>query len=360
MHIAVIGLPQSGKTMLTTAMTRGRSETSGRRGRVEIRSATVDVPDPRVDVLTDLFHPARTVYAQVRLDDIAGISRGASAQSGFDVAVLDAMSRADALMLVVRAFRDETVPHPEVTIDPERDAETISVELIMSDLTIVEHRIERIEEQMPKTRADARDRLAVELELMRRLADGLGRGTPVRAIELSADEEVFLRSFQFLSAKPVIVVVNLDEDASVDEAEALPGLLAVGPVVGIRAAVEREIAELPEEEQAEFLQSYGITEPGLNRLLRESYRLLGLDSFFTVGEDEVRAWTLHRGGTAVEAAGTIHTDLARGFIRAEVISYDEMVDAQTMAEARKRGKLRLEGRDYIVQDGDILNIRFNV
>ncbi|NLT73324.1 MAG: redox-regulated ATPase YchF [Chloroflexi bacterium] len=361
MQIALIGLPQSGKSTLSTAMTQGRGEASGsRRGRVEIRSAVVDVPDARVDRLTEMFHPRRTVYAQVRVDDVTGVSRGSAGQSGFDPQVLDALSRSDALMMVVRAFEDDAVPHPEVTVDPVRDVEIIMLELIMSDLTIVEHRVERIEAQIPKTRADARDKLEQELALMRRLAEALSRGEPVRRVPLAADEEVFLRSFQFLTAKPAMIVLNMGEDAEAYERSQYPGLPEDEPVLGIRGALEMEIAELPEDERALFLESYGIEEPGLNVLLRECYALLGLMSFFTVGEDEVRAWTVRRGAVAVEAAGAIHTDLARGFIRAEVIGYDDMLACGTMAEARKRGRLRLEGKDYVVQNGDILNIRFNV
>ncbi|MFO7697619.1 MAG: redox-regulated ATPase YchF [Anaerolineae bacterium] len=361
MQIALIGLPQSGKTTLATAVSHGHSETSGgRRGRVEVKSAMVDVPDGRVDRLTGMFHPRRTVYAQVRIDDITGVSRGSAQQSGFDAQVLDALSRADALMLVVRAFEDDSVPHPEITIDPVRDIEIINLELIMSDLTVVEHRIERIEAQMLKTRADARDKLAEELALMRRLMEALSRSQAIRSVELTPEEEVFLRSFQFLTAKPAMVVLNLGESAPPFDAQDWPGLPEGDPVLGIRGALEQEIAELPTEERTEFLESYGIDEPGLNLLLRECYALLGLMSFFTVGEDEVRAWTVDRGASAVEAAGVIHTDLARGFIRAEVISYEDMLACETLAEARKRGKLRLEGKEYVVQDGDILNIRFNI
>ncbi|MHB1318879.1 MAG: redox-regulated ATPase YchF [Anaerolineae bacterium] len=361
MQIALIGLPQSGKTTLATAVSHGRGETSGgRRGRVEIKSAMVDVPDARVDRMTALFHPRRTVYAQVRIDDITGVSRGSAQQSGFDAQVLDALSRADALMLIARAFDNDAVPHPEVTIDPVRDIEIINLELIMSDLTVVEHRIERIEAQIPKTRADARDKLAEELALMQRLAEALSRGQSIRRVDQTPEEEIFLRSFQFLTAKPALVVLNLGEDAPPFDPHDWPGLPQDDPVLGIRGALEMEIAQLPEAERTQFLESYGIDEPGLSLLLRECYRLLGLMSFLTVGEDEVRAWTVRQGASAVEAAGVIHTDLARGFIRAEVISYEDMLACETLAEARKRGKLRLEGKEYVVQDGDILNIRFNL
>jgi len=360
-EIALIGLPLAGKTTLATAMAQGRAQTSGSRlGRVEIKSSIVDVPDERVDQMAALFHPRRTVYAQVRIDDVAGVSRGAAGESGFDPQVLDALSRADAFILVARAFTDPTVPHPEVTIDPVRDVEIVSLELMMSDLTIVEHRIERIQSQMPKARGDARDRLEEELALMQRLAEALGRGVPIRALDLAPGEETFLRSFQFLTAKPALIVLNLDEDAPPFDAADWPGLPEGVPALGIRGTLEMEIAQLPAEERTLFLESYGIQEPGLNVLLRECYGMLGLMSFLTVGEDEVRAWTVHRGATAVEAAGVIHSDLARGFIRAEVIRYEDMLACGTLAEARRRGKLRLEGRDYVVQDGDILSIRFNL
>ena len=195
---------------------------------------------------------------------------------------------------------------------------------------------------------------------MQRLSGALSRGEPIRSVPQSPEEQVFLRSFQFLTAKPALVVLNLGEDAPPFDPAQWPGLPAGYSALGIRGALEMEIAQLPAEERSLFLDSYSIEEPGLNILLRECYRLLGLMSFLTVGEDEVRAWTVRRGAIAVEAAGVIHTDLARGFIRAEVISYDDMVACETMAEARKRGKLRLEGKEYVVQDGDILNIRFNI
>jgi GTP-binding protein YchF len=361
MQIALIGLPQSGKTTLATAMTLGRGEASGgHRGRVEIKSAMVDVPDARVDRLTELFHPRRTVFAQVRIDDVTGVSRGSAGQTGFDPQVLDALSRSDAMMLIARAFEHDAVPHPEVTIDPVRDVEIIILELIMSDLTVVEHRVERIDAQILKTRSDARAKLDEELALMHRLSEALSRGEPIRSVRQSVEEEVFLRSFQFLTAKPALVVLNLGEDAPAFDSADWPGLPAGYSALGIRGALEMEIAQLPAEERTLFLESYNIEEPGLNILLRECYRLLGLMSFLTVGEDEVRAWTVRRGAIAVEAAGVIHTDLARGFIRAEVIGYDDMIVCETMAEARKRGKLRLEGKEYVVHDGDILNIRFNI
>ncbi len=361
MQVALIGLPLSGKTTLCSAMTAGRTEQpGGRSGRAEIKSAVVDVPDPRVAVLADLFNPRKITYAQVRFDDITGVSRGSAEASGFDTRLLDAMGRADALLQIIRAFDDDRVPHPELTIDPARDVEIVTLELIMSDLATVERRLERIAQGMKKTRGDAQAKLRAEEALMRRLADGLSQGTAIRDMALSPTEQIAIRGFQFLTAKPTLVVLNLGEDAEPQTPSEWAAQQQEALVLGIRAMLEMEIAQLPPEERALYLESYGIAEPSLNVLVRECYRLLGLMSFFTVGEDEVRAWTVRRGATAVEAAGAIHTDLARGFIRAEVIGYEEMLACGSLAEARRQGKLRLEGKDYVVQDGDVLSIRFNV
>ncbi len=361
MQVAMIGLPLSGKTTLANAMAAGHGDKPGQRlGRAEIRSAIVDVPDPRVAQLAEMFHPRKTTYAQVRIDDISGVSRGSAQGSGFDAGLLDAMSRADALLQIIRAFADDTVPHPELSVDPARDIELVTLELIVSDLATVERRLERIANGLPKARGEARDKLLAEEALMNKLAEGLGQERPIRDLDLTPDELVAIRGFQFLTAKPTLVVLNLGEDDDPQAPIQWAAQQQRALVLGIRGALEQEIAELPPEERGLFMESYGIAEPGLNVLVRECYRLLGLMSFFTVGEDEVRAWTVRRGAVAVEAAGVIHSDLARGFIRAEVISYDEMIACGNMAEARRRGKLRLEGKDYVVQDGDILNIRFNV
>ncbi len=362
MQVAMIGLPLAGKTTLANAMSAGHADRPGQRvGRAEIKSAIVDVPDPRVTQLAEMFHPRKTTYAQVRIDDISGVSRGSAAQgSGLDPALLDAMSRADALLQIVRAFVDDTVPHPEASIDPVRDVELLTLELIVSDLATVERRLERIANGLPKARGEARDRLLEEQALMRKLEEGLSQEHPIRALGLTPEEETTIRGFQFLTAKPSLVVLNLGEEDDPGPWAARIAERGDVQALGIRAALEQEIAELPPEERAFYLESYGIAEPGLNVLIRACYRLLGLMSFFTVGEDEVRAWTVRQGATAVEAAGAIHSDLARGFIRAEVITYDEMIACGSMAEARRRGKLRLEGKEYIVQDGDILNIRFNI
>jgi len=270
------------------------------------------------------------------------------------------LSKCDALLQVIRAFADEGVPHAAGRIDPRRDLAMLRQELILSDLVIVERRIERIQAGLKKARSAEGPALQQELALMERFRAALEEERPIADLSLTNEERALIRGFQFLTAKPSLVVVNLGEadDLTTDVSWANGHVYSAA--LALKGSLEMEIAQLPEEEMSLFLQSYDISEPSLNVMVRECYSLLGLMSFFTVGEDEVRAWTVRRGATAVEAAAAIHSDLARGFIRAEVLSYEDMMACRTLAEARKQGKLRLEGRDYIVQDGDILNIRFSV
>ncbi len=361
MEVGIIGLPLAGKTTIFNALTRSQAQTgaygSGKGG---INIAVVDVPDARVGILSGMFKPRKTVYAKVQFSDVSGVAKGQAQGSGLDLAVLTALSKCDALLQVVRAFEDEQVAHPEGSVDAVRDLNALRIELIISDLAIVERKLERLEAGLKKARADERQRLEAEQGLMLRLKEALESETPIADVSVSEEEERLLRGYQFLTAKPALVVLNLDEDGR--DGHNLSAMTAHShtSALELRGALEMEIAQLPEDEMALFLQSYDIAEPGLNVLVRASYELLGLMSFFTVGDDEVRAWTVRRGATAVEAAGAIHSDLARGFIRAEVISYDDMIACGTLAEARAKGKLRLEGKTYIVQDGDILNIRFSV
>ena len=362
MEVGIIGLPLSGKTTIFNALTRSNAETSTYgSGRCEIRASVVNVPDPRVDVLSRLFKPRKTTFARIQFNDISGAARGqAEKAGGLDSQTLTALSQCDALLQVVRAFASDQVPHPDGKVDPARDLDTLRFELMVSDLSIVENRIERIHAGLRKGRPTEVPTLQQELALMQRLQKALENEMLISDLDLSAQEQVLIRGFQFLTAKPTLVAVNQSE-----EAEATPDLSWANhhkrsSALGLKGALEMEIAQLPAEEAAAFLQSYGIAEPSLNLLVRECYRLLGLMSFFTVGEDEVRAWTVHRGAHAVEAAGAIHSDLAHGFIRAEVVSYEDMVALGSIAEARRQGKWRLEGKDYVVQDGDVISIRFNV
>jgi GTP-binding protein YchF len=354
MEVGIVGLPLSGKTTIYNALTRSQAETkSYGAGRCEVHTAVVEVPDPRVDRLARMFHPRKTTRARIQYNDISGVAPGAG-QGGLDAQVLTALSTCDALLQVVRAFRSDQVPHPAGGIDPARDLAALRLELILSDLAIVERRIERLPASIRKAQGTQRQEQEHELALMETTRETLEAEGMISALHLSPEERRLIRGYQFLTAKPALVVVNSGED------DPEPDIGLNGAAMALKGALEMEIAQLPEDEVAPFLAEYGIAEPSLRRMVRACYDLLGLMSFFTVGEDEVRAWTVRRGATAVEAAGAIHTDLARGFIRAEVIAYDDMIACGTLAEARKRGKLRLEGKEYIVQDGDILNIRFNV
>jgi GTP-binding protein YchF len=364
MQIGIIGLPNSGKTTIFNALTRGQIETAAyTSGKVETHTAMVDVPDPRVDILSKMFKPRKTIRAQVQYNDIGGLARGIGEKGGIDGNLLNHIVQNDALLHVVRAFHDPNVPHIEETIDPQRDLEILDTELILSDLGIVERRLTRIAASLKKgggTPAE-RDALAKEQALLERFKPQLENGQPLRDLELSREDLKIVKNLAVVTHKPQLVVLNIG-DSVVQDASAIvqyPHKKTI--LVALQGKLEMEIAQMSPEDAAEFLKEYGIAEPGLAKMIRLSYGLLGLQSFFTVGEDEVRAWTIHIGDNAVDAAGTIHTDFARGFIRAEVIAYNDMIACNgDMAEARHRGVLRLEGKEYIVKDGDILNIRFNV
>lgn len=356
MKIGIIGLPNSGKTTIFNALTRSHTATAAfSSGQLEVHTAVVDVPDERVDKLSALFQPKRTIYAQVTYNDIAGMGKGAG-KTGLGGALLNAIAANDALMLVVRAFEDETVPHPENSVDPARDLMIMETELILNDMTIIDRRLERLSGMKHRGTPDERKRMAQEEELLQRLMAVLEEEKPLREVTITDEERKMLGGFGLLSLKPLLRVINAGDDT--DEAEVRD--LLDERTLFLRGKLEAEIAQMSPDEASEFLSEFGITEPGLNRAIRFCYDMLGLESFFTVGEDEVRAWTIKRGTTAPEAAGVIHSDLQKGFIRAETISYDELMAAGSMAEARKQGKLRLEGKEYVVQDGDILNIRFNI
>ncbi len=364
MQIGIVGLPNSGKTTIFNALTRGEAETTAyASGTMEVHTAVVDVPDERVDKLSEIFRPRRTIYAKVQYNDIGGVTKGIGSSGGMSGQLLNRMSQNDALLLVIRAFENELVPHPEGSVDPVRDVEIVQTEFLLSDMSLMDNRLKRIEERLkkggdPKERATYRE----EKELLLRLQAVLEEEKPLRGIELSPEEEKTLRAFGLLTLKPLLIVVNAG-----DEGYDLPDELAAlndqpeTAVMVLQGKVEMELSQMDPDEAAEFLDAFGIEEPGLNRVIKKSYELLGLQSFFTVGEDEVRAWTVRKGATALEAAAAIHTDLARGFIRAEVVHYEDLMACDgSMAEARKRGLLRLEGKEYVVQDGDIVHIRFNV
>ncbi len=364
MQIGIIGLPNSGKTTVFNALTRGQVETEAfSSGKLEIHTAMVDVPDPRVEILAGMFNPRKVTHARVQYNDIAGLARGIGEKGGIDGNLLNQIVQNDALLHVVRAFVDPTVPHIEETIDPARDLEILDTELILSDLAVVERRLERLEAGIGKRGGTPAEREAMlkEQALMQRCKPQLENGKPLRDMAFSKDELRLMKNLALVTVKPQLVVLNTGETAAGDPLAVIAGYRHDKTVLAaLQGKLEMELAQMSPQDAAEFLKEYGIAEPGLAKVIRLSYALLGLQSFFTVGEDEVRAWTTLVGADAVEAAGEIHTDLARGFIRAEVIAYTDLLAAGDMVEARKRGLLRLEGKEYVVQDGDILNIRFNV
>jgi ribosome-binding ATPase len=352
MKLGIIGFPQSGKTTIFNALTRGNTPTNASAGRVEIHTSVVDVPDPRVDKLSAMFNPKKTIYAKVTYADIAGLEGGA-AKTGFAGPLLNQLTQMDGLIHVVRCFTDENVPHPSGTVNPARDVSAMDAELLLNDLIAVERKLERLTEERKK---GGTDKVLNERQtaLFTHLHEILSMEKPLRDAEISAEEEKFLSGFGLLTRKPLLVLLNLGEGQDA------PQVQTASPVIGLQGKLEMEIAQLPADDAAIFMQEYNITELSLSRMVRVSYDLLNQQSFFTVGEDEVRAWTTRRGAPAVEAAGAIHTDLQKGFVRAEVVACQDLLELGSMHEAKTKGKLRLEGKEYIVKDGDIVHIRFNV
>jgi ribosome-binding ATPase len=356
MRLGIIGLPQSGKTTLFNALTRGSQPTGTASGKIEVHTAVVDVPDPRVDRLSAMFKPKKTIYTKVTYADIAGLD-GSAGKSGISGTLLNQLTQMDGFIHVVRIFEDENVPHPSITIDAERDIHTMDSEFILNDLIAAERKLERLTDERRK--GGGRDKGIVdrEIALFDRLRNSLNAETPLRDVDISAEEDRMLSGFGFLSRKPVLIVLNLSE---AQKAPDIDYNHKHAQVVALQGKLEMDIAQLPPDEMQMFLEEYGIEEPSLNRMIRLSYDLLGLQSFFTVGPDECRAWTVERGALAPEAAGVIHSDLQKGFIRAEVVAYDDLIHLGGLNEAKSHGKLRLEGKEYTVKDGDILNIRFNL
>ena len=356
MRLGIIGLPQSGKTTIFNALTRGDQPTTMSGGRFEVHTAVVDVPDLRVDRLSAMFKPEKTIYARVTYADIAGLE-GSSNKTGLSGALLNQLNQMDGFVHVVRCFDDPSVPHPAGSLDWCRDIQAMDGELLLNDLIAVERKLERLVEERKK--GGGRDKTIIEREiaLFERLQAALNEEKPLRDVDMTAEEEKTLAGFGFLTRKPVLILLNL---ADGQPAPAIEYAHQSSAIVALQGKLEMEIAQLPPDEADLFMGEYGIEELGLQRVIRLSYELLGLQSFFTVGPDEVRAWTVSRGAPAVEAAGVIHTDLQKGFIRAEVVSYQDLVALGGLNEARNKGKLRLEGKEYVVQDGDIMHVRFNV
>ena len=358
MEIGVIGLPRSGKTTLFNTLTRGKADVGGYSAEPNVGVAKV--PDQRLIRLDEMFQPERRVPAEVKYIDVAAHNRGEL--SG---AFLNQVSQTNGLLHVVRAFEDEDVPHVEGSIDPERDVKLLDLELTFSDLSIIEKRLHKIEASHKGAKPHEREAFAKEEALLARLKASLEAEVPIREQELSGDERKAISGYQFLSAKPLLEVFNIGE-GQLPQAGSLeqqwrqafkrPNVDAAA----LCAKLEMELAQLDEEEAAAFRADMGIPEAALGRIIRLSYDLLGLISFFTTGSDEVKAWTVQRGTDALRAAGKIHSDIERGFIKAEVIGYDDLMRCGGIAEGRKQGLLRAEGKTYTVQDGDVITFLFNV
>lgn len=366
LELAIVGLPQSGKTTVFNALTRAGAAVGGYSSAGdEPNLATVKVPDERIPRLSEIFKPKREVYADIRYLDVAGVAKGIGKQ-GLGGRLLGYLQEASALILVIRAFEDANVPHPEESVDPLRDLETLLLELSFSDLTIIERRLARLDEMIQKLRGPEREANERERAALARCQEALENDIPLREVELSEDEDRRLRGYGFLTRKPALVLFNLGEDqlgepgaALVEEARqqfARPGLA----IDALAAKIEMEIGQLDAEDAELFMADLGIEESSLDRVIKLSYDLLGLITFLTAGPEEVRAWPIRRGTTAAEAAGEIHSDIQRGFIRAEIVAFDDLIEQGGMAECRKAGLLRVEGRDYVMVDGDVTHFLFNV
>lgn len=364
MKLGIIGLPNAGKTTLFNALTRQALEATSYPNPASAKApvGVIKVPDQRVDRLSAIFNPKKTTYAEVRCVDVTGFDRGISSSSQ-KRSLFELAWDTDALIHIVRAFVNDSVVH-DGEIDPLADAAALDLELVFHDLELVETRLERIENSIKKGIGEGLD---VEKQVLERCREALERGEPLRRLAFSAGERAAIGSLQFASLKPVLVVLNVSEDAIAGEATtqvvaALSEYYAGTEELAfsLSCKIEMEISQLPPDDAALFLEELCITEPAMNLVIREAYELLGLISFFTVGEDEVRAWTTRQGDRAPRAAGRVHSDIERGFIRAETIGYDDFIEAGDMARARELGTLRSEGKDYVVRDGDIFNFRFNV
>ncbi len=362
MKIGLVGLPLVGKTTFFNLLANAHAEISNfSSGKVASNIGSAKVPDRRIDFLSRLYKPKKTTYAQIDFIDVPGLVSGASTGKGVGNQFLEDIRKVDALVHIIRAFENPDVLHSEGSIDPMRDIETVNLELLFADLGIIDNRISRIQTGKKVTKENL-----AELEVLKKCKEGLENGLLIHQINLSEEERELLKTFSFLSEKPMILVINVDESSlksgSFSQKEEILRYAEERnvPVIEVCAKAEMEISELEEEDRQMFMEELGIKRSGIDIVASTTYGYLGLISFLTAGEDEVKAWTIKKGTDARKAAGKIHSDIERGFIRAEVVKFKDIEELGSMAKAKEKGLYRLEGKEYIVHDGDIINFRFNV